>query len=292
MKAIQHRHLYSINNIDAIKQLMQRRNLSPNTISVYISFIRQYFEYCSVNQLDTLNAIEPFIYSLIQKGCAISTQNQAINALKFFLEHYLGLPKKYYTIVRPQKEKKLPVVLTLEEVQSIFNNTHNWKHKMILKLIYACGLRVSELIQLEISAVDGQAKIIRIFQAKGRKDRIVPIPEELLQELRLYYKKYRPKKYLFEGVGKDKQNPKPYSATSIRKVLMRAVRRSKINKRVVVHTLRHSYATHLYEHGIDLRSIQVLLGHNSSKTTEIYTHVANNHLKNIPSPLQFLKKEI
>lgn len=268
---------------------LKRKNYSKNTQETYLQFIKKYIDYCSSNTLDEKNNAEGFIHLLIDKGYAISTQNQAINAIKFYLEHILGQDRLYIEIDRPFKPKYLPTVLSLVEVKSILDNTINVKHKTILTTIYGCGLRISEVLNLRIQDVDSKRNCIRIRQAKGKKDRIVPLSEELLDLLRLYYKKYKPSLYLFEGKSsKEAKSTIPYSASSIRAILKKAVKRSNIRKSVTPHTLRHSYATHLYEHGISLRSIQVLLGHNSSKTTEIYTHVSNSHINNTPSPLSFL----
>ncbi len=189
------------------------------------------------------------------------------------------------------KERKLPNILSLSEVNTLLQVTKNLKHKMILTTIYACGLRVGELVNLKIEDIDGKRKTLHLKQAKGKKDRMVPIPDCLLEELREYYKLYRPKKYLFEGRN-AKSLPKTvkYSPSSIRQFYKRSLFAANIRKKSTLHTLRHSYATHLYEKGINLRSIQVLLGHNSSKTTELYTHVSNIHINNTPSPLEFLNK--
>lgn len=277
--------------IDRIKNKMIRRNYSKRTIDIYSSFLKQYFSFCMQFQHDDTKDAENFIHHLIKRGLSISTQNQAINAIKFYWEHILDKEKKYINIDRPMKERKLPEVLSLEEVSSIFQACSNEKQRMILKTIYACGLRISEVINLEIKDINGNRKTIKIRQSKGKKDRITPIPDELLDELRNYYRSYRPHRYLFEGQNSLKENPLPYSAKSIQKTIKRCARLVGIQRKITPHTLRHSYATHLYEHGISLRSIQVLLGHNSSKTTERYTHVSNVHISNTPSPLEFLQKK-
>jgi len=251
-----------------------------------LRFIKSYIAYCSIHNIDVLFSGETYIGSLIEKNYAISTQNQAINAIKFYLEHMLGQDRLVLNIDRPFKPNYLPTILSLIEVKLILDNTINLKHKAILTTIYGCGLRISEVINLKIEHIDSSRNSIKIKQAKGKKDRIVPLPQELLLLLRNYYKVYKPKHYLFEG--KSIINKKTYSTSSIRSILKNAVIKSGIRKKVTPHTLRHSYATHLYEHGVSLRSIQVLLGHNSSKTTEIYTHVSNTHIKNTPSPLSFL----
>lgn len=272
-----------------IEESMIRRNYSESTIKTYLSIIKDYANYCEVHQLDTKNDAEPYIMYLIQKNAAISTQNQAINAIKYYWEKILGKKKEYINIERPLKVKKLPTVLSLEEVQRLLSGAHNLKHRTLLSTIYACGLRISEVCNLRISQINGDRRIIHIQQSKGKKDRVVPVPESLLKLWREYYLKFKPKVYLFEGaINPDDPTPKPYSPTSVRKLLHRLSAKVGILKKVNPHTLRHSYATHLYEKGINLRSIQVLLGHNSSKTTEIYTHVSNSHIANTPSPFDFL----
>lgn len=270
---------------------MRQKNYSQRTIAVYLGCLRQYASYCKHHQLNPKEDIQTYLLHLIGKNYSVSYQNQVINAIKFYWEHILKKEKEYIQIERPFKEFKLPEVLSLEEVQSIFEVCRNLKHLMILKTIYACGLRISEVLALEIKDINSARRTIKVRQSKGKKDRLVPIPEELLIELRAYYQKYKPHKYLFEGQNSTVLKALPYSASSVQSFLRRYVKEAKIERQITPHTLRHSYATHLYEHGVNLRSIQVLLGHNSTKTTEIYTHVSNTHLENIPSPLNFLGKK-
>ncbi len=273
-----------------IKNKLKQRNYSPSTQKTYISFLNMYAKFCRINNLDPKKDVNSFILDLIDKGYAISSQNQAINSVKFYWEYILGYEREFIEIDRPMKERKLPEILSLEEVNLLLGVTKNLKHRMILSTIYACGLRVGELINIKIEYIDGSRKTLHLKQGKGKKDRIVPLPDCLIEELRGYYKMFKPKEYLFEGrKGKNSTDPVKYSATSIRQFFKRSLRAAKIRKKVTLHTLRHSYATHLYEKGINLRSIQVLLGHESSRTTEIYTHVSNMHINNTPSPLEFLK---
>ncbi len=189
---------------------------------------------------------------------------------------------------RPRKERKLPTVLSPEEVMRIFSKIKNLKHRSIMLLIYSCGLRISECVNLKISDIDSGRMCIHLRAAKGKKDRLVPLPKQMLGVLRTYYKDYLPKEYLFEGQAQHGIRSK-YSTSSIRAVLGRATRAAGIKKHVTPHTLRHSYATHMLENGIGLRTIQQLLGHNSSKTTEIYTHVSINHILQTANPLDFIK---
>jgi site-specific recombinase XerD len=277
----------------AIEEKLLLRNYSINTRKVYLSMLKDYDAFCERESLNPENSAHEFILEMITHGKAVATQNQAINAIKFYWEHILGKPKSRIEIDRPMKTKPLPSVLSLEEVNKIFAAIENSKHLLIIKTIYGCGLRIGELCSLRIEDIDGKRMRIHIRQGKGRKDRFVPLPEDLLKSLRTYYKEYRPKEFLFEGQpekGKE-DTPRMYSTTSIRAILNRATKKAGIRKRVKVHTLRHSYATHLYEHGVNLRSIQVILGHSSSKTTEIYTRVSKQHLDKLPSPLDFLKNE-
>ena len=185
---------------------------------------------------------------------------------------------------RPKRAKVLPNVLSKEEVKKILEANSNLKHKAMLSMIYSCGLRRSELLNLKFSDIDSKRNIVIIRQSKGRKDRITPLSAKILDLLRGYYKEYSPKTYLFEGQEKNTQ----YSARSLEEVLKKSVRLASINKPVTLHWLRHSYATHLLESGTDLRYIQELLGHNSSKTTEIYTHVSTKNIQQIKSPFDDL----
>ena len=185
---------------------------------------------------------------------------------------------------RPRKERTLPEVLSEEEVSNLLHVTQNLKHKAILMTIYSAGLRVGEAIALKIKDIDSQRMQIRVEQSKGKKDRYTLLSTKTLEVLRQYVKIYKPKVWLFEG-----QDGGQYSERSIQALLKQSLQKTSIKKRVTVHTLRHSFATHLLEHGTDLRYIQALLGHESSKTTEIYTHVTTKGFQLIQSPLDRLK---
>jgi integrase/recombinase XerD len=187
-------------------------------------------------------------------------------------------------IQRPKREKRLPNVLSKEEVKAILEAHNNLKHKVMLSLIYSCGLRCGELLALEPIHIDSKRNIILIKNSKGKKDRIVPLSQKILEMLRTYYKLYKPKRYLFEG----QTSGMPYDKRSLQLVLKQALNKTKIIKPVTLHWLRHSYATHLLENGTDLRYIQEILGHSSSKTTEIYTHVSTNSIQRIKSPFDDL----
>ena len=196
------------------------------------------------------------------------------------------LKKKFvYEVKRPRKDKKLPVVLSKEEVERILKAVDNLKHKAILMMVHAAGLRVGEVVKLKIENIDSKRMLIHIKGAKGRKDRYTMLSETALEILREYWRQYKPQKWLFEGARKDR-----YIATrTVDKIMEHACTKAGINKDVSVHTLRHSFATHLLESGTDLRYIQELLGHADSKTTEIYTHVSTKSLGKIKSPLDGLE---
>jgi len=271
---------------DSMKEYMNlliQKRYSENTIKTYCNYFKDFCIYFNNKVLETITTsqINSYILDLIKsKDISISQQNQRINAIKFYYEKILGRDKQYYELHRPKKEHKLPKVLSKDEIKKIFDVTNNLKHKCILMLIYSAGLRRSELLNLTISDIDSKRMVIIINGAKGKKDRISLLSDNLLQLLRQYYKEYHPKKYLFEG-----QNGGKYSATSIANILRKAAKKAGIRKTVTPHMLRHSFATHLLEQGTDLRYIQELLGHGSSKTTEIYTHVSKKAIDKIKNPM-------
>jgi site-specific recombinase XerD len=206
-----------------------------------------------------------------------------INAIKFFYENLLSRPKEVYDLPRAKKPHQLPSVFSESEILSIINATDNLKHKTMLCLAYASGLRISEITNMKIRDIDSKRMVITIRQSKGRKDRQVMLSDKLLVMLRSYYKEYKPKKWLFEG-----QYGEQYSTRSISKVMTACKIKAKVYKKGNIHALRHSFATHLLEAGTDLVSIKQLLGHSSLKTTLTYTHVSKKHISKIQSPLDRL----
>ncbi len=236
-----------------------------------------------INKLDIAD-FKRYIYHLVSKRkVSTSFQNQAINAIKFYYEKVLGRKKIFVQIDRPRKELRLPKVLSKEEVKLIISCIHNIKHKAIISLIYSAGLRLSEVINLKIEDIHSSQGLIFVRGGKGKKDRTTLLAKSLLPLMRQYYLEYRPKVYLFEGSFGEM-----YSGSSIQKVFKRALLRSKIKKTATIHTLRHSFATHLLENGTSLRYIQEFLGHSSSKTTEIYTHIRTEGIDKIKSPFDDL----
>ncbi len=260
---------------------------SKNTLDTYKHMFEEFINYYADTEIDEITdaMIVDFLRYLVnERNISGSYQNQSINAIKFYFERVRGGQRKIYTIDRPRKEKMLPEVLSEEEVVKILNATENLKHKAILMTIYSAGLRVSELTNLRIKDIDSNRMQIRVEQAKGKKDRYTLLSEKTLEILRRYVKEYKPKVWLFEG-AKGEQ----YSTSSIQANLKIAVEKTDIKKRITVHTLRHSFATHLLEAGTDIRYIQSLLGHSSGKTTEIYTHITTKGFDQIKSPLDKLK---
>jgi integrase/recombinase XerD len=264
---------------------MESKRYSRRSIDTYSGLITtflQYFNDRSPNEI-TIEDITRFNYDfIIKEGYSISYQRQMVSALKLFFHQIHRKRLDINQLERPRKERKLPIVFSKEEVRRIISSIKNEKHRVMISLLYAAGLRISELLSLKCTDIDGQRLVIHIHSAKGRKDRIVPLAANLIDVLREYFKRYRPKVYLFEGTAGR------YSASSCRMILKRALERNGISKRGSLHTLRHSYATHLLESGTDIRYIQKLLGHESSRTTEIYTHVSRSQLEGIKSPYEDL----
>jgi integrase/recombinase XerD len=261
---------------------LEQERYSANTIKTYTHYFRDFISAFAEKELQhiTKEEINAFILRLIhEKNISSSQQNQRINAIKFYYEKVLDRNTEYYQIDRPRKEKKLPNVLSKEEIGKMIKSTENLKHKCLISVIYSCGLRRSEAVNLRIEEIDSSRMLIKIIGAKGKKDRYVPLSAVLLELLRNYYRKEKPAKWLFEGIG-----GRQYSATSIYNVVKNTARKAGLKKRIYPHILRHSFATHHLEQGTDLRFIQEFLGHESSKTTEIYTHVSNKELLKFKNP--------
>jgi len=267
---------------EAFYQKLELKKYAYNTAKVYTHCFEAFLNYYPQKQLDEIGEEEivAYLQLLVNLGKSDSYVNQSINSIKFYYEVVCGMPNRFYSIDRPRRSFRLPVVLSKTEVYRILGTISNIKHKCIIALLYSAGLRRAELINLKLEDIDGERMLLFVRGAKGRKDRYTILSEKLLRVLRIYYKKYRPRLYVFEG-----EKGRPYSVSSVKKILDRAVTKAGINKRVTPHVLRHSFATHLLESGVDLRYIQELLGHNSSKTTEIYTHVAQYSARAIKSPL-------
>ncbi|MDO1514590.1 tyrosine-type recombinase/integrase [Maribacter confluentis] len=257
---------------------LELRKYAENTVKTYVHHFETFINYYSHIKPEVITEIEirNYLQVLTREGRSTSYLNQAVNSIKFYFEVVMGMPNRFYKIERPIKHKQLPKVLSKKEVLFLIDHTNNLKHRCIVSLLYSAGLRRSELLHLKLEDIDSKRMLILVKDAKGNKDRMTVLSPTLLKELRTYYKQYRPKVFLFEG---PKQ--KAYTASSVLKLISMAAKRAGIYKKVTPHMLRHSFATHLIEDGIDIRHIQLLLGHSSTKTTEIYTHVAETSFNGI-----------
>jgi integrase/recombinase XerD len=273
--------------INRMRQWMEHRRYGSNTIDSYTNALEQMFRYCGLQKPQEINQQQLIDFNcgyILARGLSASYQNIVVNALKLFcftsgIKELAGLK-----IERPRREHKLPNVLSKEEVKSILIAPNNNKHRLMLQLIYACGLRAGELRSLVPTDIQSQRQMLFIRQSKGKKDRMVPIPESLIEQLRDYYRMERPSYYLFEGEKPGNQ----YSERSLQLVFRSALLKAGIKKAATLHWLRHSYATHLLERGTDIRYIQELLGHSQTKTTMVYTHVSAKAINQIRSPFEDL----
>jgi integrase/recombinase XerD len=265
---------------------LQQERYGENTIKIYTHYFKDFVAEFSNRELPeiTKEEINEYILRLIkEKDISPSQQNQRINAIKFYYEKVLGRKSEYYDIGRPRKERKLPDVLSKEEIRMMIDATDNLKHKFLIVLIYSCGLRRSEAREMKPVDIDTQRMLVKVRDAKGKKDRYTPLAKNTLNYFVDYLKEYPVKEWLFEG-----RNNNQYSVESIYNVIKDKAKAAGINKKVYPHILRHSFATHCLEQGIDLRYIQVWLGHESSKTTEIYTHVSQINFEKFKNPLDEL----
>lgn len=271
--------------IDKLEDELKLRGFSRKTIKSYSGHIGRYLEYYP-NESHPLKKelIEKYLLNLLEnKNSSHSYVNQAVSAIKFTLKNVVN-DDIDIAIKRPKKERKLPEVLSQAEVLKILNALDNKKHRAILFMIYSAGLRVGEVVRLKITDIDSGRMLIHIVQGKGKKDRYTTLSEIALVELRNYAKEYKPETWLFPG-----ESSKEYiTERTVQRIFENARIKAGVKKKVSVHSLRHSFATHLLEGGIDLRYIQELLGHASSKTTEIYTHVTQKSIQNIVSPLDII----
>lgn len=276
-----------VEQIQKFIQWLSSKRYSPSTIKTYSEALKSFLVFYREKAVAEITNEDVVTYNndhILKNNLSESYQNQIVNAIKLFFTTIRETKIEIAKIHRPKRAKVLPNVLSKEEVKLILNAHSNIKHKTMLSLIYSCGLRRSELIHLKITDIDSNRNIVIIRQSKGKKDRIAPLSTKILEMLRQYYSIYKPKIWLFEGQNGIEQ----YSDHSLQSVLKQALVKAKISKPVTLHWLRHSYATHLLESGTDLRYIQELLGHNSSKTTEIYTHVSTKSIQQIKSPFDDL----
>jgi integrase/recombinase XerD len=266
-----------------------RMRYSENTISSYSFHFNEFLNHiapANINNFTDQDIRKYQDWLVTVKKVSQSTQNIAINAIKFYLEKVSEGQRKVYYIERPRKEKRLPVVLSEEEVLRIFSATPNPKHRLIFAMLYSTGMRISEILQLRIQDVDLDRNLVHIKAAKGKKDRISVIGQVLKPIIETYYQEFKPRYWFIEGPGRTQ-----YSASSVRQSLARSVTAAQITKHVTPHTFRHSFATHLLERGTDTRYIQELLGHSSPETTAIYAQVSNKSLRRIENPLDAILRD-
>ena len=265
---------------------MTLRNFAPHTIQVYVERVATFARYYNVSpQRLGPEQIRAYLLYLVQeRHVSWSYFNQARCALQFLYRVTLGKDWVVEAVACPKQQKKLPIVLSLDELVQFFKAVTNLKHRAILMTTYAAGLRLSEVCHLRVDDIDSQRMVIRIRQAKGHKDRYVMLSPRLLAILRQYWKAVRPRHYLFPGADPDR----PINPRTVQEACKAALLASGLKKKVTVHTLRHSFATHLLEAGTDLRTIQILLGHQNLSTTARYLHVSTAALKATHSPLDAL----
>ena len=264
-----------------MKRELLRRGYSPRTMNSYGLCLKQFFNYHKDKnpRKITKKDVTDFIDNLVDKNRSGNTINVYFNAIKFFMENILN-KRLFYNIKYSKTPKKLPVVLSKEEVKRLIDSIENTKHKLMIKIMYSAGLRVSELTKLKIEDLEIENNYGWVRMGKGRKDRLFIIAKSLKEELRKYIKDNKLTYWLFNG-NKDLH----ISSRTIQEIVRKAGNKAKLNKKIHPHTLRHSFATHLIEDGYDINSIQSLLGHNSPKTTMIYLHVSTNKMINVKSPL-------
>lgn len=263
-------------------QEMKRRNYSQNTIDNYASCISVFFFQCKKDHPKNVN--ESDIKEFLGRIGIVNTQRNYHSAIKKFYAICLGQLEKFKYIPYARKEQKLPIVLSQDEVQKMFSVCANIKHKVMLGLLYSCGLRVSELINLKWQHIDRSRMIINIIQAKGKKDRQVMLAPQLIPLLEMYWKEYKSKEYVLNG-----QFELQYSSRSVGEVIKTLAHKAGINKRVYTHLMRHNSFTHMVENGVDINLIQRIAGHSSVKTTLIYTHISHNLISSIISPFSRIK---
>ena len=269
--------------LEQMRSLLMLKGYSPNTIKTYTVEFGQLLYILKAHPVEELTPEKIRSYMLYCTERLHLSENHIhsrLNAIKFYFDQVLKRDKFFAEIPRPKKPGTLPRVLSQKEIAKLFEATTNEKHLLILKLCYGMGLRVSEVVKLKLEHINSKRMQVLIAGAKGKKDRYVNLPGSVLPALRAYYKACKPEVYLFEGQFGGK-----YSIRSAQAVFKNAMKKAKIRKSVGIHSLRHSYATHLLEYGTDISYIQKLLGHDSIQTTRIYTHVGVQDTTQVKSPL-------
>jgi integrase/recombinase XerD len=267
-------------------EALELRGLSPKTVRVYVDCVARFANHFhkSPEQLGAEDVRTYFLYLVHERKVAWGTYKQALAALRFLYRWVLAQGDVVQDIRAPRPERRLPVVLSFEEVHRVFAAIHSFKHRTILMTAYAAGLRISEAVRLRVQDIDSQRMVIRVVQGKRKKDRYTLLSPLLLDMLRRYWWAARPKDYLFPGP----RGRRHVTSSTLQRACREAQQEAGLAKEVTPHTFRHSFATHLLEAGTDLRVIQELLGHASPRTTAIYTHVSTNLIRSTKSPLDLL----
>ena len=274
-------------DLSRFQDFLQLQRYAPSTQSAYLSAARKFMVALKGYELSKVDQflVKRYVLALVtEHGISDSTQKQTLGAIGKLIEVYTGRRLHLAPLYPKRTRSTIPKCLSQRDVLRLIGSIDNIKHRCVVQLLYGAGLRVSEVTNLKCEDIDSSKFLIHVRQAKGRKDRTVVLPQSLLHDLRVYYKRYRPTDYLFNGPG----NPQ-YTTSSIRAVVLKAGRNAKLAQRVTPHMLRHSFATHLIENGTDIRYVQELLGHQSIQTTQIYTHLADRTLHRVKSPLDSLQ---
>lgn len=272
--------------VTRFKEQLELQRYAYSTIKSYGNCLAKFlkaFERYDLSQVNEKNIENYLIHLIKEEKISYSYQRQLLGAIGKFYELTFQKKLNLASLYPKRKRQNLPKYLTREEVKRLLENVHNLKHLCIIQLLYGAGLRVSEVLDLKLTDIESKNMLIHVRNSKGNKDRVVVLSEKLLEDLRKYFMRYKPKDHLFEG-----QNAPRYSAKSIQNLVKAAASRAGIKKRVTPHMLRHSFATHLIEKGMDIRYVQEMLGHQSIKTTQIYTHVTDSARRNLQSPLDSL----
>jgi site-specific recombinase XerD len=267
------------------KNWMRQKRYAYQTIKTYTSMLEVFLLHFPEKNVEdiTLKDIDEFnYYHVIGKGYSASYQNQMINAIKLFYLKMLGINLALKDLERPRRGRPLPRVIPKEVVKEMLQRVTNLKHKTALSMIYSLGLRRGELLNIKLTDLSSHESTLVIRNSKGKKDRVLPIPDKLLKLIITYYRAYKPRDYLFESTKAGR----PYSTSSLRNIFHYNLSKVRKNHNFTLHCLRHSFATHLLESGTDIRYIQEMLGHKSSRTTEIYTHVSAKSLRSIKNPIE------
>jgi integrase/recombinase XerD len=264
---------------------LRLRNYAPRTIQSYVAGVARFAKYFgrSPDQLGP-DDVRAFQLELLRRRVSWSLFNQTVCALRFFYRVTLGRPEALPDVPYGKRPRTLPSVLSPQEVVRLLDAARPGRDRLLLQVAYACGLRISELLRLRVTDIDSSRMVLVVRQGKGRKDRLVPLSQRLLGELRAYWRRYRPDGWLFPGADPGR----PLSTGSVQRLCQRLVARSGLTKPCTLHTLRHSYATHLLEAGVDVVTLQAILGHRDLHTTAHYLHVSTRRLHQTPSLLDLL----